>query len=283
MMKFAIKQMLVIALFTLKTRIPFITKAILTQERNFMNWLAVKGYEGLYEVSDTGQVRSVTRECLHKNGNVIPKVGKVLAQCPNKNTRYMMCSLWRNNKAKYYYVHRLVAGAFIPNPDSLPEVNHMDGDRQNNHLSNLEWVTRKGNIRHAIDTGLLKFQNRYTEDTFVSMLQEVIQGTSYQSLTQKYDYKVPFLSTKLRKVAKKYGLEQELNQALLAQKVRRNKQAAPKQKRLRVAQYTLDGEHIATYDSLSEASRAIDIGSGAISNAVSGRTKTCGGFIWKSV
>lgn len=248
-----------------------------------MNWLVVKGYEGLYEVSDTGQVRSVTRECLHKNGNVIPKVGKVLAQCPNKNTRYMMCSLWRNNKAKYYYVHRLVAGAFIPNPDSLPEVNHMDGDRQNNHLSNLEWVTRQGNARHAIDTGLRKFQNRYTEDTFVSMLQEVIQGTSYQSLSQKYDYKVPFLSTKLRKIAKKYGLEQELNQALLAQKVRRNKQAAPKQKRLRVAQYTLDGEHIATYDSLREASRAIDIGSGAISNAVSGRTKTCGGFIWKSV
>ena len=248
-----------------------------------MNWLTVKGYEGLYEVSDAGQVRSVTRKCLHKNGKVTLNVGKVLAQSPNKNTRYMMCGLWRNNKAKYYLVHRLVAEAFIPNPDNLAEVNHIDGNRQNNHLSNLEWVTRKGNIRHAIDTGLRKYQNRYTEDTFVSMLQEVIQGTSYQSLSQKYDYKVPFLSTKLRKIAKKYGLEQELNQALLAQKVRRNKQAATKQKRLRVAQYTLDGEHIATYDSLREASRAIDIASGAISNAVSGRTKTCGGFIWKSV
>lgn len=248
-----------------------------------MNWLAVKGYEGLYEVSDTGQVRSIPRKCLHKNGKVTLNVGKVLAQTSNKNTRYMICSVWRNNKAKHYYVHRLVAEAFISNPDNLAEVNHIDGDRQNNHLSNLEWVTRKGNVRHAIDTGLRKYQNRYTEDTFVNMLQEVIQGTSYLSLSQKYDYKVPFLSTKLRKIAKKYGLEQELNQALLAQKVRRNKQAATKQKRLRVAQYTLDGEHIATYDSLKEASRAIDIASGAISNAVSGRTKTCGGFLWKSV
>ena len=71
MMTFAIKQMLVIALFTLKVRIPFITKVILIQELNFMNWLAVKGYEGLYEVSDTGQVRSVTRKCLHKKGCVL--------------------------------------------------------------------------------------------------------------------------------------------------------------------------------------------------------------------
>ena len=248
-----------------------------------MNWLVVKGYEGLYEVSDTGQVRSITRECLHKNGVITLYKGKVLAQTANKNTRYMMCNLWRDNKGKSCYVHRLVAEAFIPNPDNLAEVNHIDGDRQNNHLNNLEWVTREGNLRHAIDTGLRKYQNRYTEDIFVNMLHEVIQGASYLSLSQKYDYKVPFLSTKLRKIAQKYGLEQDLNQALLTQKVHRNKQSATKQKRLRVAQYTLEGEYIATYDSLKDASRSIDIASGAISNAVSGRTKTCGGFLWKSV
>lgn len=64
-------------------------------------------------------------------------------------------------KPKAYYVHRLIAQAYIPNPENKPEVNHKDGNKQNNHLSNLEWVTKKQNVNHAYSNGLMKSVTKY--------------------------------------------------------------------------------------------------------------------------
>ena len=72
-----------------------------------------------------------------------------------RNRQYRVVSLQQDGKQKHYYVHRLVAEAFLPNPDNLPQVNHIDGNPSNNHVENLEWVTAKENVRHAIDNGLL--------------------------------------------------------------------------------------------------------------------------------
>lgn len=103
------------------------------------NWLSVKGYEGLYEVSNLGNVRRVG--------------GKVLSPKPGK-LGYKIVALHMNGYAKKYLVHRLVAEAFIPNPEDKQYVNHKDGDKSNNVLSNLEWATPSENIHHAYDTGL---------------------------------------------------------------------------------------------------------------------------------
>ena len=112
-----------------------------------MNWSAVKNYENLYEVSDQGQIRSIARQ-------------KGLALNPNKDTKYLMVNLWKNNKGKNCYVHRIVAQTFIPNPDGLPEVNHIDGNRQNNCVSNLEWVTAlENNLRSRIQQIAAKNRN----------------------------------------------------------------------------------------------------------------------------
>ena len=186
-----------------------------------MQWLPVKGYEKLYEVSDTGEVRSVDRVLSVTNQKERLFKGRVLLQTVNKHVQYKQVSLWKENKGTSYYVHRLVAEAFIPNPEGKPEVNHIDGNRQNNHISNLEWVTSGENSLHASKTGLRVYTNRLTKDEFLDCLYDVINGESYQSLSSRVPYKVPFLSTKLRALAKEFNLETELDESLYIQRVNR--------------------------------------------------------------
>lgn len=107
-------------------------------------WRPVVGYEGLYEVSNTGRVRSVDR---YDNRNCFRK-GKVLS--PGKNTKgYLSVVLNCNGKRKTITVHRLVAEAFLLNPDNLPEVNHRDEDKTNNRVDNLEFCDHKYNLNYG--------------------------------------------------------------------------------------------------------------------------------------
>lgn len=98
-------------------------------------WKDIKGYEGLYEVSDKGEVRNyITKKLI---------VGDV------NNFGYCRVKLYKNKKQKTFFRHRLVAEAFIPNPNNLPEVNHIDGDKSHNFKENLEWSSRTHNEREA--------------------------------------------------------------------------------------------------------------------------------------
>jgi hypothetical protein len=198
-----------------------------------MNWLPVKNYEGLYEVSSCGQVRSIDREITCKATKEYTRLfkGRVLYQDANAKVQYYQVSLWKENKDTWFYVHRLVAEAFILNPENKAEVNHKDGNRQNNDISNLEWVTRTENAQHAYDTGLRIPKSRLTEEEFLDCLQQVISGKSYAELCLQVPYKVPFLSTKVRKLARKYGLEYLLDESLKIQKINRAQRNGNKNKR----------------------------------------------------
>lgn len=105
-------------------------------------WRPVVGYEGLYEVSNLGRVRSLPRWRSHQQ--------KLVLRCSSNNSGYQQVHLSTHNKQKSMTVHRLVAQAFIPNPENKPEINHIDGDKTNNKIDNLEWVNRKENVHHAI-------------------------------------------------------------------------------------------------------------------------------------
>ena len=98
-------------------------------------WRAVPGYEGLYEVSNKGNVRNVRRN--------------KLLRLPKTNNRYIRISLCKNGIKTGLTVHRLVAEAFLPNPDNLPEVNHKDEDKTNNRVENLEFCDRSYNINYG--------------------------------------------------------------------------------------------------------------------------------------
>lgn len=107
-------------------------------------WKDIEGFEGLYQVSNMGRVRSLDRT--DKNGQF--RKGRVLADKHN-NRGYHLVSLCRDGDTKYRLIHRLVAIAFLDNPNNLPEVNHKDENKANNSVSNLEWCTRPYNMTYG--------------------------------------------------------------------------------------------------------------------------------------
>lgn len=102
-------------------------------------WKDIDGYEGLYQISSYGRVKSFPRRAT-RGGIVKPSLS---------TSGYLCTHLSKNGKVRTHQVHRLVAKHFICNPDNLPEVNHIDENKTNNHVSNLEWCTRVQNVRHG--------------------------------------------------------------------------------------------------------------------------------------
>ena len=107
-------------------------------------WRDIAGYEGIYQISENGEVKSLSR--IDAKGNI--RKEKLLSPCTNRG--YFYYRLGENS----YSAHRLVAKAFIPNPNNYPQVNHKSGVKKENHYSNLEWCTAKDNIIHASKMGL---------------------------------------------------------------------------------------------------------------------------------
>lgn len=112
-------------------------------------WKAIEGFAGLYEISDTGEIKCLHRYATGGKGSY-DRPERILK--PSKSGRYVVASLCKGGVASYKHVHRLVAEAFIPNPEGLPYVNHIDGDMHNNAVSNLEWITNSDNQKHSIYT-----------------------------------------------------------------------------------------------------------------------------------
>lgn len=133
-------------------------------------WRPVVGYEGPYEVSSDGDVRNV-------------KTGREIKPCID-NIGYLRVSLSNGMIRKHCKVHRLVAMAFIKNPEAKEQVNHKDGVKINNNLENLEWATRSENIRHAWDSGL---NERARNKSSIRMSKKVVDlwtGIFYDSLKE---------------------------------------------------------------------------------------------------
>lgn len=105
-------------------------------------WKDVKGYEGLYQISNYGRVKNKKTDYILKPA--LGSWGYEFVQLCDKGRETSKC------------IHRMVAESFLDNPDNLPQVNHIDGNKRNNHIDNLEWVSCSQNIKHAFNTGLKK-------------------------------------------------------------------------------------------------------------------------------
>lgn len=127
-------------------------------------WKDIKGYEGIYQVNENGVVRNITS-------------GLELKQHKSKYG-YMLVYLWKNNKGKTYRAHRLVAEAFIPNPQNKPQVNHIDCDRTNNNVSNLEWVTNQENHDWSVRLGRRVMRDDWREKIIATRKRKPVIGKS---------------------------------------------------------------------------------------------------------
>lgn len=121
------------------------------------NWMPVIGYEGIYEVSNTGKVKSLERfkYCGH-HGSLPHKVKEKILHTRVDRLGYERVKLSKDSKSNLKYMHRLIATAFIPNPNHYKEINHKDGCKTNNSIENLEWCTRSQNMKHAVEKRLWK-------------------------------------------------------------------------------------------------------------------------------
>lgn len=118
-------------------------------------WKDIKGFEGYYQINQYGDVRGVERLVNHYLGGKRRLKSRIVKQSIG-TIGYPVVQLWRDNKKGTLYIHRLTAENFIPNPENKEEVNHKDGNKANNSLENLEWVSRKENMNHAYENGLIK-------------------------------------------------------------------------------------------------------------------------------
>lgn len=114
-----------------------------------MIWKQIPGYENLYECSSSGKVRSVDRFVVCKDGSKMFKRGQILKERLNINGYYEV-GLWKENKRKGVFIHRVVAETFI-DKTSGEQVNHINGNRLDNRVDNLEWTTPSENTKHSYD------------------------------------------------------------------------------------------------------------------------------------
>jgi hypothetical protein len=129
--------------------------------------IPIKGFEGIYEIDLSGNVYSVLRQRYNSLGRLYtykPKRIKPIAH----ETGYQVVNLCLDGEIRTIRLHRIIAEHLIPNPHNKPFVNHKDGNKANNVISNLEWVTELENTEHAIKSGLFKvngFDNPYSKFT----------------------------------------------------------------------------------------------------------------------
>jgi len=154
-------------------------------------WKDIKGYEGFYQVSNFGRVKSLNRIIIHGN-NTINRNGKVLKPYTS-NKGYLVVDLY-NGKRFAVKVHRLVGLTFIPNPLNLPQINHKDCNNQNNYVDNLEWCDNSQNQLHAYANGLHEI--KYGENSPRGKLTN-IQAEEIRALKGKIS---------LRKIGEIYGI-----------------------------------------------------------------------------
>ena len=129
-------------------------------------WRNIKGFEGLYQVSNLGHVKSL---------NYLRK-GISSYLTPLFNHDYYLVNLYKDKKVYHFKVHRLVAEAFLPNPNNLPQVNHKDENKLNNSVDNLEWCDQTYNIRYSKAVKVGKFKNNELIKVYSAMADVKLDG-----------------------------------------------------------------------------------------------------------
>lgn len=167
-------------------------------------WKSFPGLQRRYQISNFGRHRSKNR-IAKSDGHLIK--GRILVAHLKKDCGYIVVKLRKNGVLREYKIHRMVGIAFIPNPEGKPQINHLDGDKTNNHHSNLEWATGKENTNHAQRIGLIPSKDpakvRIPKNRFQIRRKRVVNtltGELYDSpaeLSKKIGYTAKYIRKRL--------------------------------------------------------------------------------------
>lgn len=159
-------------------------------------WRPIKNYEGIYEISNLGNVKSLARTIIKKDGKKQTFKERILNKRHN-GYGYYQVGLNSKGKRVYFYIHRLVGEAFIDNPNDLPQINHINGNKEDNFVNNLEWISAKDNTIHSWKTGLSKGRENH--------------GMSKLTNNEVLEIRKKYLSKNYsqRKLAKEYSVSQK--------------------------------------------------------------------------
>jgi len=174
-----------------------------TDKPSLETYKGVIGYETFYQVSNFGNVRSLDRIVTKSNGTSYKRKGKLCIQSKS-NLGYMTVGFTVNNVKVNKYVHRLVAEAFITNMNNYPQVNHIDCDKTNNRMYNLEWCTNSQNHIHASKNGLNKLHLHRVAYSGEENGRALLTKKQVLEIKQKY---IPYKYS-AKKLAKEYNVSE---------------------------------------------------------------------------
>ena len=235
-------------------------------------WKDIPGYEGLYQVSNFGRVRSILTGRIRKYGD--------------NGHGYKFIPLCKNNKTRNYYIHRLVAALFIKNPYNKKTVNHINGIKADNYVSNLEWATQSENTQHGFDNGLIKQKAGVENPGSKPVLKYSLSG---EFICEYENISIAATNNKISASSISMNCKQRTKRAGNFQwKLKSDNETIiypiPLRKgngEIKVLQYSKDGEFISIFNSQTEAEAITGIKKGGISDCCTEKIKTSGGFIWK--
>lgn len=256
-------------------------------------WKPIKGYEGYYEVSNLGRVKAKQRVVCR--GNIRQPVRERILKAGGSALSYPTVQLFKNGESKRYTVHRLVAEAFIPNPDNLQEVDHINSIRNDNHIENLRWVSHQGNMRNPTTMKLMRERVYNNEESLNKRLATRIRNGSRTAQKRVFQYDTN--GTFIKEWESSTDVEKELgyNRRTVCECARNKKygygylwsfhketmkkHAPYSVQNKKIIQLNMDDSFVKEWESIKSAEKSLGIHS--ITRVLHGGKISAGGYKWK--